>query len=467
MKFKVGKLSFCSSLTTFISAILFFLLITSNFAYSKKILPLKNPLQPDSVKFYLEAVKDNPNLDFARIKLINYLIDYELYSLAYEQLIYFEPMEIGDSSLILLKKKILENYKPVSGIIYRDSKLEIEKQNLLNSIKVKKDADNSSRLLSKLNDYKPDDPDIPYFTTLLNNLIDNELMEKEKQQVTAYSDPVKIPKSNFTSKNVNPIDFHKGLRVIPSTYIYHDDLEFQYLVGGINAEVGLNNILGFGVNFQRGHIRIPQKLMRIKRAEVALFIRPGKNILLAANIGEDLIGDQKSPTADVSIKYENFPDFKLDISYHRNDAALIFNSNHLISQRILVNLAKLYAEYNFNKSVKLLGYYEVLRTNNSIMAFESVKRKFPSNYGNNFLLAVSKGFGNYFTAGVEYFYSDFENTLPIYYSPQNYSHQSLNCSVYLLKSSRVKINFGGKIGYIPTEEAALKELNSKMSFTIF
>ncbi|MBL1215300.1 MAG: hypothetical protein HND52_18180 [Ignavibacteriae bacterium] len=467
MKFKVGKQSFCSSLNSCIYAILFYALAFPNSGLAKTTFLLDNSTPSDSVKIYLHQLRQNPNLDDVRIKLIDQLINYGLYSIAYEQINYLKPGENADSSSEALKQKILKNYKPISGIIYRDSKLELEKQNLLNSINIKQDADNSGRLLSKLNKYKPDDPDLLNLSIMVDKLFAGKFNEKEKKKSAENNKPVKLPKSNFTSKNVNPFDFHKGLKVVPTTYIYHDDVEFQYLVGGINAEVGLNNILGFGVNFQRGHIRIPEKLMRIKRAEVSLFIKPVKNLLLSANIGEDLIGDEKSPTADVELKYEVFPKFKFNISYTRNDAALVFNSYHLISKRILVNLARLRGEYSFNKSVKLIGYYELLKTNNTVMAFESVKRKFPSNYGNNFLIGISKGFGKYFTAGVEYFYSDFENTLPIYYSPQNYSHQSLYCSIYIFKRSRVKINFGGKFGYISNEDSALKELNSKMSFTVY
>jgi hypothetical protein len=207
--------------------------------------------------------------------------------------------------------------------------------------------------------------------------------------------------------------------------------------------------------------------MRIKRVQVMLFLKPIANLLLSTNIGEDKIGSSSSPTADVSLKYEIFENFNFKLTYFHNDASIVFNSHELIDTRIQVNTGQISASYNFSDEVQLSGYYEILRSNSAVLLFDGFRREFPTNFGNNLFLGIKKGFGRYINAGFEYFFSDFENTFPIYYSPQDYKHQNIFCEAAVLKSKYAEITIGGKLGYLFNNDMVSKEINSTFTFFIY
>ena len=478
MKHKVGKQSFCSSNSFLLIAVLTVLFFISQNSFSlTNSKNYSNSSNPDSLLYHLYQLVGDINSEYNRINFTEELIKYKFYNAAWEQLQYFEPIDSNRADLLDLKEKVILNYSPP---IFHNRLTEQPNQNIINvidSLDVLVETNAGLLKINNLSKNDPDNPDVLYIALKTKNTITNKQQKLREEAIaqknveenirSQKTEPMEIPRSNEYSKNVNPFDFHKGLRIVPTTYIYHDDTEYQYLIGGVNADVGLNNILGFGFSIQRGHVRIPTKLMRIKRVQVSLFLKPVSNLLLSTNIGEDKIGSESSTTADVSMKYEVFRDFYFKIAYLRDDASMVFKSNNLVGSRVPVNSAKISALYNFNEEVQLTGYYQFFRSNSTVMIFNGVRRSFPTNLGNNLSFGIKKGFGRYFSAGLEYFFSDFESTIPIYYSPQNYKHQSIYCEAAIVKSKNVEMTIGGKLGYIFDAESALKEIYSSFSFIIY
>ncbi len=478
MKHKVGKQSFCSSnssLLITVFTVLFFISQSSFSLTNSKNIP--NSSNPDSLLYHLYQLVGDINSEYNRLNFTEELIKYNFFNAAWEQLQYFEPIDSNRIDLIKLKEKILLNYSQPNVPIQLSEQLNENIINVMDSLDALVETSAGLLKISNLSKIDPDNPDVLYIALKTKYTIINKQQQLRQEALAQQNfedkisskktEPMEIPRSNEYSKNFNPIDFHKGLRIVPTTHLYQDDNEYQYLIGGVNADVGLNNILGFGFSIQRGHVRIPTKLMRIKRVQVALFLKLLPNILLNTNIGEDKIGSESSPTADVSLKYEAFKDFYFKIAYQRNDASIVFSSDKLISSRVPVNSAKISALYNFNEDVQLTGYYQFFRSNSAIIIFNGVKRSFPTNLGNYLSFGIKKGFGRYFSAGLEYFFSDFESTLPIYYSPQNYKHQNIYCEAAIVRSKNIEINIGGKLGYIFDVESALKEIYSNFSFIIY
>ncbi|MDZ7763103.1 MAG: hypothetical protein U5K00_01565 [Melioribacteraceae bacterium] len=90
----------------------------------------------------------------------------------------------------------------------------------------------------------------------------------------------------------------------------------------------------------------------------------------------------------------------------------------------------------------------------------------PSNLGNSFTGRVGRWFYPNLIAGYEYYFTDFQHTLPVYYSPQDFHQHSIYLEWYPLKDERWDIMIGGKLGYIPQYDYILRELKTRIIYSV-
>ena len=258
----------------------------------------------------------------------------------------------------------------------------------------------------------------------------------------------------------------------PVSYYFTDNLDFEYKYWGGNLETSLLPYISVGATWLRGNLANDFGSFYYTTLKGNLFVRPEDNLLFRLSYGEMYSpGIVRSPILEAGVRYDYEPErkgdkFGFDISYTRSDAATLLYSPGLVFTRLTGQLLSFNGYYEFETNVRLEAIYNLMHTKEGSAILGPGITQLPSNLGNSFTGRVGRWFYPNLIAGYEYYFTDFQRTLPVYYSPQDFHQHSIYLEWYPLKDERWDIMIGGKLGYIPQYDYILRELKTRIIYSV-
>ncbi len=303
---------------------------------------------------------------------------------------------------------------------------------------------------------------------------------KYKKAAAVYSSLKKIaPKSYMINQRINWLPeeyrgegiFKRSLRSIsnylfsytifsPIGYFFRDNLSFEYYYGGSQLEIGFLKFLSLGASWYRGIISNRYDKVYFTTFKGNVFIRPINNLVISLGYGKMFArGIFSQPVIDASLNYSIKDKFKLNIRYLKTDGSVLLYSPFLVNNRLTANMIKLEGKYNFSSGLNLYAYYNLVWTIKSGLV--------NNNIGNTWRMKIGKRFYPFLNIGYEYEYIDFKYNNALYYSPQMFSSHNLWADWLILKNKRWNFALGGKLGYVPSNDYIIRQLNAELSYKIF
>ena len=106
---------------------------------------------------------------------------------------------------------------------------------------------------------------------------------------------------------------------------------------------------------------------------------------------------------------------------------------------------------NYKDYAKVSVYYNYLKMDDN-------------NKGNDFQLRIGRRLIKNAMFGYEYFFSDYLNVSPYYYSPQDFTSHSIWGEYDYILNAQWKFKAGGKIGYVPDIDFIISEIWGEASY---
>ena len=147
------------------------------------------------------------------------------------------------------------------------------------------------------------------------------------------------------------------------------------------------------------------------------------------------------------IKTEEYEKYLAELSFNREDAAMILYSPNLVSRRENIDMTRFNGFYTFDQSIKLSTDFYYLSISDGNSGY-----RFNGRLGKYLFPAILLGY--------EFESSNYQFVSNNYYSPQTFSSHSLfgDFDVYNSKENLTKITIGGKIGLIAHSSFLIRQL---------
>jgi tetratricopeptide (TPR) repeat protein len=252
------------------------------------------------------------------------------------------------------------------------------------------------------------------------------------------------------------------LAVSPPVSYYSDNQEFSLAKAAAHVEVGVASALSIGGNYGRTLLMSPLSNRYFTEAEGQLFLRFSGRLSASGNFGVlQSEGRKKKYIGDASVVYERPGILRIAATFQANDAALMLYSPYLIELPYDARLYRVTGSYNAPSGWALRGAYRILAVSDG-------------NRGSEFQLRLGHVVYDGVTGGYEYAYSDFSRQAPwipfsnhaeqLYYTPQNLESHSLWVEWQAEKDQDLSLNFGAKIGYIPSYDEGLRQVTGDLTY---
>jgi len=270
-----------------------------------------------------------------------------------------------------------------------------------------------------------------------------------------------LPPSGF---NALLATFPNYVGLSPYAFFYRDNQKLDVKTFGGRVELGLLSFLSGGANIQRTTFTSPTATAYLTTFKWNLYFRFIDNLLIGTSFGNYSINYglvRKGPVADLLLRYEKKDLYTLSLTYENTDASLAIFSNYLVNNRISAQVWKFNGQYETKNHLRFSTYYSYISLSDG-------------NKGNDLQIRIGKRFYDQLYFGYEYFYSQYHfipyiagTTTPLYYAPQNFESHSIWAEATIEKSDELKIDVGGRLGYIPLGDAFLREAYLSASYTPF
>ena len=263
-------------------------------------------------------------------------------------------------------------------------------------------------------------------------------------------------------------DSFSYLKFVPSAYLYTDDLNYDFLLGGIYAETPLNKAITIGGEYSRGNISSDTQSAGLTVMKGSLSIKTSDRTTLGFSYGKMSIkGFSDQPVINGYIKFDDREQVKASLNYDMSDGAAILLSPNLVANRIRTHSIRLDASFSYEDKLKLYGYYNLIIPESAEVVYNNRITSLKNNIGNYFMARLGKSFYTGAFIGYEYFYADFKNILQVYYTPNEFSTHSLWFSWQVTSDNEWEILVGGKLGYAPQDDYVVREGNIKVTYRVF
>lgn len=252
----------------------------------------------------------------------------------------------------------------------------------------------------------------------------------------------------------------------PTAYYFVDDLDFEYLYYGASIETGLLPYISVGATFLRNHLRNSSIGIDFNLFKGNLFIRPTDNFILRGSYGR-----QYSPFIinqeyyEIGAQYEKKDHWGISANYLSSDAATILYSPSLVGIRLRANSFRLDGFYNPNEVLRFISYYQYITVDSYTDIYANPITTYAANKGNFFSIKVLRRFFEDLEFGYEFEFGDFKYSIPLYYTPQNYTAHSLIARWDIVKEEEWNWFVEGKLGYVPQSDYILRQLSSGLTWT--
>ena len=230
----------------------------------------------------------------------------------------------------------------------------------------------------------------------------------------------------------------------PNFTYYHDNHGFELSSGGGSILLGLNSFLSIGATFSRTSISSDLSGNRFTTFKGDLYFRFSDFISGSTGFGTVRSNTLESKKInDIMLKYEDPETLLLYGSYETNDARIILFSPFL-SFDSNADIFKFVGYWQSKSGVRISGYFTYLTVTDG-------------NSANQFQAKIGKEFYKSTMIGYEFEYQNFAYTSWAYYSPQDYQAHSLFVEWKVMEGKPVKVDIGGRLGYIPASDFVIRE----------
>lgn len=279
------------------------------------------------------------------------------------------------------------------------------------------------------------------YDELLENTKDTSEINLLRQRIN-WIPPYGIKKGFYFFKNlITPTN----IGISPFSNFYGDNQNLRLWGYGFNIDGGFTGFWGLGGSFQ--NIRIDNKVtakdFTSYKGILSVFLM--KELTLSASYGVLNIFNEKQKFIGTSnVKFEKSDELYINAYYENNDARVILYSPFLMNVRLKAQLYRLISSYLHNNQLKLSAVYN----------YYSLSDK---NEGNDLQLKIGRKFFKNGFIGYEYYFADFAYISSNYYSPQNFISHSLWGEYKWFAKNGLKLNFYGKLGYVPAIDFFVSE----------
>ncbi len=305
-----------------------------------------------------------------------------------------------------------------------------------------------------------------------NNMLDEGSVDTEIIEQRLGWLPARPEDENIFVKGIRYFGtyFLSYMVIQPVSYVFADDLNFEYKYWGGNLETSFFPYFSGGVLWLRGNLANDYGNFNYTTFKGNLFFRPvEEDLIFRFSYGEMYSpGIVETPIVEAGVKYdfehkESYA-WGFDLSYTRSDASTILYSPGLVFTRLTGELASFNGYYKFETNVQLNLRYQFIKTKSGTTILDAGLTNLPQNLGNNFIARIGRHFYPELLVGYEYYFSDFKYTLPVYYSPQDFNQHSLYAEWKVLKDIKWDILLAGKLGYIPQNDYIVRELSGHIYY---
>ncbi len=240
--------------------------------------------------------------------------------------------------------------------------------------------------------------------------------------------------------------------IIPDGYYFNDNLDFTYSRQGLRVEMGITSYLSLGAGGFFGFISSDAGRLNLNIYKLDGFITFSKTVTGFVGGGIiDFRSAENTTIFEAGIKAQEENKYTFAASFYSSDAAVILYSPFLVENRLTANYLLFTGEYITENSILLRADY----------SYTSVS---DDNAGSRLIFRLGKIFEKVFGVGYEYYYYNFNNLTPLYWSPQNFESHSLWVDWDAVKEERFSLNLKGRVGLIPTDNFVLRELYAYFRF---
>ncbi|MDY0082437.1 MAG: tetratricopeptide repeat protein [Ignavibacteriaceae bacterium] len=248
--------------------------------------------------------------------------------------------------------------------------------------------------------------------------------------------------------------FPTYIQLIPRASYFNDNTNFSYSNFGLGFDLGVTGFLSLGFSGAAGKLSSKELNVRFNQFKGTAYFKVSRFISGAASIGQNrFIDDKNSNLYELTLSANKKDVFNFTAFANYSDAVFVLYSPFLVNNRISVNHIGLMGSYKFKNKLLVSGKFQYFNLSDK-------------NNGNQLQLRLGKEFESDLSAGYEYFYFDFKNSVSLYWSPKNFESHSLWADWNLYKDEEVSFTVGGKGGLIPENNYLLSEFYTEFDYLI-
>lgn len=240
----------------------------------------------------------------------------------------------------------------------------------------------------------------------------------------------------------------------PEGNYFSDNFDFLYSTYGLKFDVGVTNNIGVGVSGFGGVLSSDSVTNNISILKGNIYLKFSPAVTVTTGLGTTLFPENVSRLiAEVSLRAEKRKRYSFLINFQSMDAAQILYSPFLVDERLMANMLLLQGDYLTRNDWKFSGVYGYTNISDD-------------NISNRLQLRLGKVIEKTFSLGYEYYYYNFKDEVPLYWSPRNYDSHSLWIDWIPVDDIETYTAIGGKVGYIPSEEFVLREFYGLVRYRV-
>jgi len=248
--------------------------------------------------------------------------------------------------------------------------------------------------------------------------------------------------------------FPTYLLLSPEGNYFADNFDFVYSTYGLKFDFGVTDNIGLGISGYGGFLASDSVTNNIKILKGNVYVKISPVVSATAGLGTTFFPNKvKRLIAEVTLRAEKKKKYSFLINFQSMDAAQLLYSPFLVDKRLNANMLLLQGYYLTRNDWKFSGVY----------SFTNIS---DDNSSNRLQLRLGKIFKKTFSLGYEYYYYNFKDQSPLYWSPQNFDSHSLWADWIPVDDDEAYTIIGGKVGYIPSEEFIIREVYGSVRYRV-
>jgi Flp pilus assembly protein TadD len=270
--------------------------------------------------------------------------------------------------------------------------------------------------------------------------------------------------------------FPSYVRLVPSGFHYSDNQNLRVTSGGLLMELGLFQYLGIGASIKRTYLKGTSNSSNLYYTQYYaglpgdytvsssmtafkwhVFLYPTQNLYATAGFGTlSYQGVARRNVMDATVRWEKKNKALMMLSYEKSDAmSFVYSArlvyNNLAGTRYNADNYLFNYEYHFSPILKVSGHFQYLSLSDG-------------NQGNDIIVKLGRKFAEGVTGGYEYDMTNYSRSSAYYYAPQHFEAHSLWGEYEYPYDEDLTFTIGGKLGYVPSSDFIIKELNGRLLY---